>query len=242
MSTRGYSKHTRLSIVTLIVVFLALIVKPTIPFVQAQISSNNPAVFTLDSQPYGVSYAEWTAKFWQWLLEQPSDNNPVNDQTGKNCANNQKDPNVWFIPGTAGGSAERTCTIPAGKAILVSIINVMCSFATDPELKSESELRSCVKDDQDKVTSIELTLDGMNFQDLKKNRIQSPLFNVTLPNNNIFQGEPGPTKAVSDGFWVFLKPLSPGRHELKATGVLVDFTTTGTTRFVTDVTYHLIVK
>src|SRR5919112_2927463 len=100
MSTRGYSRHIRLSIVALIVVFSALIVKPTIPFVQAQISSNNPAVFTLDSQPYGVSYAEWTAKFWQWLLEQPFDNNPVNDQTGKNCANNQKDPNVWFIPGT----------------------------------------------------------------------------------------------------------------------------------------------
>src|SRR5919112_4358559 len=101
MSTRGYSKHTRLSIVTLIVVILALIVNPIIPFVQAQNGTDdNPAVFTLDSQPYGVSYAEWTAKFWQWLLELPSDNNPVNDQTGKNCANNQKDPNVWFIPGT----------------------------------------------------------------------------------------------------------------------------------------------
>src|SRR5215210_9228774 len=98
MSTRGYSKHTRLSIVALIVVFLALIVKPTIPFVQAQISSNNPAVFTLDSQPYGVSYAEWTAKFWQWLLEQPTDTNPAvgNDEKGEKCDNNQKDPNVWF--------------------------------------------------------------------------------------------------------------------------------------------------
>jgi hypothetical protein len=220
-----------------------LIVKPTIPFVQAQNGSDdNPTVFTLDSQPYRVSYAEWTAKFWQWLLEQPSDNNPVNDQTGKNCANNQKDPNVWFLLGTAGGSAERTCTIPAGKAILVSIINVVCSYATDPELKSESELRSCAKADQDKVTSVELTLDGMKFQDLKKNRIQSPLFNVTLPKNNIFQGTPGPTKAISDGFWVFLKPLSPGRHELKDSGVLVDFTTTSTTNFATDVTYHLIVK
>ena len=74
---RGYGKHILLSIVALIVVFLALIVKPIIPFAQAQNgNSNNQDVFTLDSQPYGVSYAEWTAKFWQWLLEQPSDNNP----------------------------------------------------------------------------------------------------------------------------------------------------------------------
>lgn len=204
--------------------------------------SNNLVVFSPDSDPYGVSYAEWTARFWQWLLEQPSDNNPLNDQTGKNCANNQKDPNVWFLLGTAGGSAERTCVIHAGKAILVSIINVVCSYATDPELKSESELRSCAKTDQDKVTSVELTLDGVKLPDLKKYRIQSPLFDVTFPKNNVFGGKPGPTKAISDGYWVFLKPLSPGRHEIHHSGALVDFTTTSTTNFATDVTYHLTVK
>ena len=26
--------------------------------------------------------------------------------------------------------------------------------------------------------------------------------------------EPGPTKAVSDGYWAILEPLSPGKHEI----------------------------
>ena len=78
------------------------------------------------------------------------------------------------------------------------------------------------------VRSVELILDGTKLEDLKDYRVQSPLFDVTLPDNNIFQGKPGPTKAVSDGYWVLLQPLSPGKHELKYSGVLVDFTTTST--------------
>jgi hypothetical protein len=237
MHRRSNIEHIGLSLTLL----LTLVVYTAIPLAHAQTGTNSTA-FTLDSQPYGSSYAEWTASFWKWLLEQPSNTNPVNDQTGKNCANNQSDPDVWFVAGTGGGSAERTCTIPSGKAILVPIINVVCSYATDPELKTESELRSCAKQDQDNVRSVELILDGTKLEDLKDYRVQSPLFDVTLPDNNIFQGKPGPTKAVSDGYWVLLQPLSPGKHELKYSGVLVDFTTTSTTNFATEVEYHLDVK
>ena len=54
---------------------------------------------------------------------------------------------------------------------------------------------------------------------------------------------PGTTKAVSDGVWVFLKPLTPGDYEVHSKGVSVDFTTTGTVpSFVSDVTYHLTLK
>ena len=56
--------------------------------------------------PDGNSYAQWTEKWWQWVLSIPEDKNPLNDQTGKNCSTAQSG-NVWFLAGTAGGSV--TC-------------------------------------------------------------------------------------------------------------------------------------
>jgi hypothetical protein len=39
-----------------------------------------------------------------------------------------------------------------------------------------------------------------------------------LPDNNVVEATPGHTRAVSDGYWVFLQPLAPGKHKIFATG------------------------
>jgi hypothetical protein len=199
--------------------------------------ATNIGVFPADSKPYGMTYGEWTARFWQWLHSIPKPDNPAADPTGKNCGLKQTGP-VWFLPGTFGGINERTCTIPAGKAILVNAINVMCSYA-EHHLKTEPELRACAKADQDKVTTTSITLDGVQLNPV---RLQSPLFTVILPPNNALGLKPQITPALSDGYWAFLKPLPPGDHTIHASGSLVDFTTTGTTNFASDVTYHITVK
>jgi len=77
--------------------------------------------------------------------------------------------------------------------------------------------------------------------DLKSYRIQSPLFSVTLPEDNIFGVTAGPTQAVSDGYWVFLSPLSPGNHEIHFRGATVDFTIGSTNNFVTESKYDVAV-
>lgn len=220
-------------------VIVSVILLTTVHFSQAQTIID---VFTTDSKPYGVSYGEWTARWWQWALSIPKDVNPVGDETGKYCGQGQEGP-VWFLAGTFGGEMERACTIPAGKAILFSPINVECSYAEFPDLKTESDLRACAKSGQDLATEFEVSIDGVNLQNLQNYRIQSPLFDLTLPQDNVFGLSPSTTKAVSDGVWVFLKPLTPGDYEVHSKGVSVDFTTTGTVpSFVSDVTYHLTIK
>ena len=77
-------------------------------------------------------------------------------------------------------------TIPAGKAILFSPINVECSYAEFPDLKTESDLRACAKSGQDLATEFEVSIDGVNLQNLQNYRIQSPLFDLTLPQDNVF--------------------------------------------------------
>jgi hypothetical protein len=239
MSTKRENSLFTIKMVAIAGVTAAVILLMTVAFSQAQTA---PDVFTIDSNPYGVSYNDWTAKWWQWALSIPKETNPVGDETGKYCGQGQEGP-VWFLAGTFGGSMERSCTIPAGKAILFSPINVECSYAEFPDLKTESDLRTCAKSGQDLATEFEVSIDGVELQNLQNYRIQSPLFELTLPKDNVYGLPPSTTKAVSDGVWVFLKPLSPGNHQIHSKGVSVDFTTTGTVpSFVSDVTYRLMMN
>jgi hypothetical protein len=116
------------------------------------------------------------------------------------------------------------------------------STAEFPDLTTEQELRECAKSFQDQTQRLEFFLDGTKLEGLENNRIVSPLFNATFPEDNIFGAPPGTTKAVSDGNWVFLKPLPAGKHEITAKGPSLDITTTATNTFVSDVTYHLTVQ
>src|SRR6476620_11532945 len=224
----------RLALISLLIIG-TLVIPLNIKFSFAE--NVNPNVFPTDSKPYSLTYGDWTARFWQWLHSIPKPDSPAADTTGKNCALKQTGP-VWFLPGTFGGTNERTCTIPAGKAILVSLINVMCSYA-EHHLKTEPDLRACAKADQDKVTTTSITVDGVQLNPV---RLQSPLFTVTLPPNNALGLKPQTTPAISDGYWVFLQPLPPGSHTIHSSGSLIDFTTTGTVNFASEAIYHITIK
>jgi hypothetical protein len=180
-------------------------------------NSNNLLVFSPDSDPYGVSYAEWTAKWWQWILSIPVENNPANDISGKNCAINQSGP-VWFLAGTVGGVVGRTCTIPAKEAILFPILNHGGTLADSPAIQSEEELLSQATKEMDIISDLEVMIDNVELSGLQRYRIRSPIFDVVLPEKNLFGGPPGPTRGASDGYWIFLKPLPKGKHKIHSFG------------------------
>jgi hypothetical protein len=234
-----------ISMLTLSVFVVLLLLTPTTSqFARAQgpaSSTSNFVIFPPDSQPYGLTYGDWTAKWWQWAHSIPTENNPMLDETGEDCtqAQNQTGP-VWFLAGTGAGSAERTCTIPAGKAILLPIINV-AGVRTAGE--TEEELLTGIKGLIDTISTLEASVDGVPLQNLSNYRIQSPFFNETLPNDNLLGVPEGTYLAISDGYWVFLEPLSPGQHEIRLHGAIIDPTAISPTpSFETAVTYHLIVS
>lgn len=180
-------------------------------------SSSNLLIFSPDSDPYGVSYAEWTARWWQWVLSLPLEANPVNDTTGKNCTINQRGP-VWFLAGTIGGLVERDCSVPVEKAILLPILNHGGTLADAPTMKSEKELLLHAVTEMNVISNLEVIIDGVKLSGLQIHRIQSPIFDVILPERNLFGGTPGPTKGASDGYWLFLQPLSKGKHKIHSFG------------------------
>ena len=48
------------------------------------------AVFDKYSRPFGLTYGDWTAKWWQWAYSIPKDVHPAYDDTGKYCTVSQK--------------------------------------------------------------------------------------------------------------------------------------------------------
>ena len=231
----SYGQRTLSVFISILTTFLVTLILLT-SFDSAE--GQNVSIFPLDSTPYNLTYGEWSAKWWIWALSIPEENNPVTDQTGANCDVNQQGP-VWFLAGTLGGSVTRDCDIPPDKAILLSPLNIECSYAEFPSMKTEKELRDCA---QWPGAFVKVTIDGVDVQDIDKYSVQSPLFDVVLPEENIFGAPPGPTKAVSGGWWILLPPLPPGAHKISFGGSVVDNPTTGTQGFAVEANYNLNVK
>jgi hypothetical protein len=204
--------------------------------------SSNPGVevYPIDSRPFGKSMEDWSTVWWNWLLPIPQNDSPARDDTGKNCAVGQNNPDVWFLAQTGSGPAERSCKIPAGTSILFPVAINECSYAEAPTIKSEEELSKCARSGNE-VTSIRAVVDGIPIENLTGSRVSSGLFNTTLPHNNIFgvPGCPCHTQAVSDAYMVFLEPLSPGKHTLVWEQLTSANPTTGTEGFGYKVTYNL---
>jgi hypothetical protein len=198
------------------------------------------SIFPPSSKPFGFSYAEWSAKWWQWLLAFPGERNPSIDPDGRYCTINQEGP-VWFLAGSQGevGSGLRSCTIPAGKAILFPVLASECSYQEQSGLKTPAELKQCAVKEHVGTVQMTAAIDGEPIDNLNDFRVQSSLFNVTLPAGSLFGGspEPGPDQAVSDGWFIMLEPLTPGRHTVEFQGSV-----TGPVTWSSDANYNLEVK
>ena len=189
--------------------------------------------------PYEKSWETWVELWWQWCYSFPYEDSPEFDSTGEFSQKGQFQDSVWFLAGSYGGKVERNCTIPQGTAIFFPIINDIISYHSDPQLRTDSELFAYAKTDLDQTNLISASLDGLRIPNLNSYRVQSNLFQINIPdrsNKDLWIK----TKAVSDGFWLFLKPLSPGRHKLEFIGEKFEFDKIKNLRKLRlEVTYHL---
>src|SRR5437016_6031844 len=57
-----------------------------------------PGVFPPQSSPYGKSYSQWSAAYWQWLFALPVDGHPGTDSPDFDVTDGQSG-HVWFLTG-----------------------------------------------------------------------------------------------------------------------------------------------
>ncbi len=186
--------------------------------------------------PFGVSWEEWCCRWWKWALSIPRESNPGIDSTGEKYFLNPQWESVIFLVGTFGGRAQRSYKIPGGKSIFLPIINFETSFNEEPYLQSEEDLLSRVRRDIDDIIRRELIIDGNRVVNLDAFRITTDVFDLILPEDNVFGVKPGFTRAASDGYWAFLKPLPLGQHTIRASGACSSGKTT------VDITWQITVE
>jgi len=213
------------SIITIMILLSSsLLVIP----ISSTVNAASPELF-----PSSVSKA-LSAKWWNWLFSIPPSKNPIVDD---HPCDVKQSGNFFFLVGTFGGSAERNCTISKNKAIFFPVINIVATLdKNDPNFNTLDKVRKAVSDYVDGATNLKASIDGVSIKNFDSLRAQSPPFKLKVPSDNIGGFPPGTYVAISDGYWVALKPLSVGEHTIKFSGSVPS------ANFDLDVTYHISVK
>jgi hypothetical protein len=214
----------------------------------------NPGVFAIDSHPAGMTYGQWSERWWQWALSLTSfDNCP-----------NESGP-MWFLT----APTRSRCAVPADTPIMFPTFNVewsaveantqggqagtqgTCLVPTQPNGATYAALLACSRAQANNATlqgaTLEADVDGRVFRNLLDYRAHSgpPPFTLTAVSTNLFGLPPGPTKSVADGFWIILQPLSPGIHRIHFAAT-VPFRSVnpplGPFTFTTEANYCLVVQ
>lgn len=189
--------------------------------------------------PYGKSYGQWSASWWQWALSQPLPGHPFVDDSAFDVSAGQSGP-VWFLA-TPFGTVKRCVTIPRGKSLFVGLMN-----AEGSDLEglgtTDAEQREAARFQADHITSVACRIDGVNVPMIERFRVESPQFGFTAPSPWIFGETGGTGTSVGDGYFLFIPPLSKGWHTIRIKGGFLFSTAEGDPfdfEAAADVTYHI---
>jgi hypothetical protein len=194
-------------------------------------SAELEAIIPPKAQVAGKSQADWSMAWWQWAASFDSAESPVADRTGENCHLKQDGP-VWFLAGTYGTKRTvRTCTIPRGKYLFFPLINYVYFLADPASPPTCASVTLSAQRATDNPSLLVLNLDGADGTELSQYRqATSPCFNLAA-----LADPPAPLfPSAANGYYVMLRPLPPGKHELNFGGILPNMSQA--------VTYRLVVK
>lgn len=171
-------------------------------------------IFPFDAYPYGLSYEQWSMKWWRWILQIPEKNNPAFDITGRNAYFKQDNPHVFFLCQTFDNKSSSPCravTIQKGTSLFFPVINWISIYPEDG--KSDVDLVLKAEAKMNTIGDLELQINGRPMcTNLEKYRVKSRPFHVNLPRNNILKLKPGIKKVASDGYWVLTGAITEPIH------------------------------
>jgi hypothetical protein len=242
-----------------IALIASLVITPTVNLVRG--ASWDPYSFPVNSSPYGIPYKVWQEKYWTWRASVPK-LNQLNSQNAPGyrpveCSYLQ-DPTspVMFLPYVGkemGTSTTASCNIPHSKAIFMQVDGGASDYS-DPTVqpKTMNTLINQVTKSNVYPNPFGITLDGqpLSLTNDEAFKVQTDLFNFTLPPKNLWDEPAGPDKGIGQGWFLFLKPLPPGVHIVHYTTGYRDSRSDPSippgqgndAAYIQDVTYRLIVK
>jgi uncharacterized protein YecT (DUF1311 family) len=188
-----------------------------------------PALVAPRDYVAGTSQQQWIRRYWEWVRSFSREESPTVDTTGYRCGAGQSGP-VWFLTGSREPkSLRRECEVPAGKVLLVPIVNTLAQANPGVPVTCEQLLVS-LRRFAAGVTDLRLKVNGVAVEGPERFLRDTGCFRL----RDASSGHDG--MAAGTGYWVFIKPLGKGRHELEFGG---RFTTHV---FHQDISYVLYVR
>jgi hypothetical protein len=177
----------------------------------------------------------WVRRWWKWILEIPASKNPG---YGYNFIETTTTPQpcdkegVWFLAGAFNDGllphtrhvSLRTVKVSNNKALLLPVINF---FGVVRKAQDIEQLNDRVKHEMDVINqaSLYVTVDRQPVvvTDLIRADTGSAFPIEVDGKDNVVRlkhvfGRPIKLYAKGDGYWLFLKPLPPGKHEIHSFG------------------------
>lgn len=180
----------------------------------------------------GVPVSSLPARWWQWRYLFARKADPVNDTTGKLCAQHQSGP-VWFLADAPSPERlVRRCTLPAASPIFLPILT-NASWTPPGMVQSCSDVKKSATFPAKEFT-VEVRLDGEIVSGPGAVVIQpKECFDLlgAVPRS---QNPPNYSPSATGGYWLMLAPLGEGAHRLEIRAI---YKTSGST--VLDLSYDL---
>lgn len=192
---------------------------PILLLLATSVGAEEPLLLSVDQDVAGTSQARWSRAWWQWAASFDREVSPVADTTGERCAAGQQGA-VWFLAGTyAAERTSRTCEVPAGRYLFFPLINYVVSANAGYSVTCSDVMEAAFADVAG-VSRLVLRVDGQDSTALETHRVSTrgcfDLGVLKSPPERIFP-------AAGDGYYVMLRPLSPGRHTIEFGGTLPRF-------------------
>ncbi len=204
--------------------------------VAMSVSSSAAEVIPPSALPYGLSYEEWSAKWWQFYYSQSTNHM---ERLGSPDICEGPASRVRFLNGAPATTTETNHVIlgpdtPLFFSILgIEADNTACPI-TDFGTNSAEALAAAAVGAFSAATLTTCTIDGVAVPGLENpastiyNVVSAPFSFTTAKEHNIVavaEGEPclpgelTVYPAVADGVYLMLSPLSPGKHTIHFVGV-----------------------
>jgi uncharacterized protein YecT (DUF1311 family) len=172
------------------------------------LTSNEPvAVYSPNEVIAGEAQEQWLRRYWEWARSFGPAENPSTDKNGYRCGAGQSGP-VWFLTGSReSASVVRECEVPEGKILLVPLINALVQANPGADVGCDRMLVT-LRQFSSGITGLRFAANGTSSGELERFQLGTGCFTL----RDASMGHTG--MAAGTGYWLFIKPLKKGKHEL----------------------------
>jgi hypothetical protein len=189
--------------------------------------NSNPGIAPVKSSPGGNSYAEWGAKWAQWVLGIPPEQNPL---FGNDVLVEQENCPIVFLSGTWLGSSTTSLTVKPNTRFYIPMLNYLTATiwdleygaavaemrGLDPNDLTDGELIQLAADNwlfEADITEITVEIDGVPVENPIQYGSVSEPFVVEDDALGFGLAEPGVLTAIAS-YAIILSPMQPGEHTI----------------------------